>query len=111
MMNDRMPGLTMAAAIATATVLMPEPLWRYTLEHFTKAEAEVPHRSSIVSVNRSFASSPTQIEYCLIEEQRDDSMGLEKRQKTRSVRRRFEMSDSHSRGDAWAFNEDARERL
>jgi hypothetical protein len=73
MMNVRTStlGLTTAAAIAAVTVLMPGAVLAGSHpEHFSKAEAEVPHRASTVSVNRSFASSPTQIKYCLIEEQR-----------------------------------------
>jgi hypothetical protein len=70
MMNVRTStvALTTGAAIAAVTVLMPGVvLAGSNPEHFSKAEAEVPH---VLSVNRSFASSPTQIKYCLIEEQR-----------------------------------------
>ena len=67
MMNVRTStvGLTTAAAIAAVTVLMPGAVLAGSHpEHFSKAEAEVPHRASTISVNRSFASSPTQIKYC-----------------------------------------------
>ena len=67
-------GLTTAATIAVATVVTSAAVVaRSPLAYFSKAENEVAHPPPTLLVNRSFAMSPTQIERCLLEEQRDDS--------------------------------------
>ena len=68
-------GLTTAATIAVATVVTSAAVVaRSPLAYFSKEQkTEVAHPPPTLLVNRSFAMSPTQIERCLLEEQRDDS--------------------------------------
>jgi hypothetical protein len=114
MMNVRTStvGLTTAAAIAAVTVLMPGAVLAGSyLEHFSKAEAEVLPRAATVSVNRSFASSPTQIKYCLIEEHRADSTELDSTRSRDLSKKGLRCPIRILAGDVWTFNEHARAKL
>jgi hypothetical protein len=66
-------GLTTAATIAVATVVMSAAVVASVLPTLARQKTEVAHPPPTLLVNRSFAMSPTQIERCLLEEQRDDS--------------------------------------
>jgi len=66
-------GLTTAAAIAAAAALMSGAASSH-LEHRTKADVEGAQSAALV--NRLFAMSPRQIERCLLDEQKDDSIGF-----------------------------------
>jgi hypothetical protein len=101
-------GLTTAAAIAATMALMSGGA-SSRLEHFSKADVEVAQSTALV--NRRFAMSPRQIERCLLDEQKDDSMGF-------TDARLPDLSQEDLRcpirilaGDVWTFNEKALERF
>jgi len=89
---------------------MPEPLWRYTLSILPTAEAKYTSMHRLSQQPLVPQVQPTQIEYCLIEEQRAIRWGLKSARKHDLSEEGFEMSDSNSRA-MHGINEDARERL
>jgi hypothetical protein len=109
MLNVRISavGLTTAAAIAATMALMSGAA-SSRLEHFSKADVEVAQSTALV--NRRFAMSPRQIERCLLDEQKDDSMGFTDAGLPDLSEDGLRCPIRMLAGDVWTFNDKALER-